>query len=126
MSDATALPFAFPSVRGKAHSRLRRPGCLTSDGGMCAFTGRPAVRIAEKLAAVIPDRRDPSRVLHPLPEILLARILAIAPAATKMPTTPITCAPIPPSSSPAACPSGLELMSQPPSRLRRTRPACAI
>ena len=34
--------------------------------------------IAEKLAAVIPDRRDPTRVVHPLPEILLARILAIA------------------------------------------------
>ncbi len=34
--------------------------------------------IAEKLAAVIPDRRDPTRVVHPLAEILLARILAIA------------------------------------------------
>jgi Transposase DDE domain group 1 len=36
------------------------------------------LRIADKLAAVIPDRRDPRRVVHPLPEILLARILAIA------------------------------------------------
>src|SRR5215212_3275302 len=36
------------------------------------------MRIAEKLAAVIPDPRDPTRVVHPLPEILLARILAIA------------------------------------------------
>ena len=34
--------------------------------------------IAEKLAAVIPDRRDPRRVRHRLAEILLARILAIA------------------------------------------------
>ncbi|GLS69898.1 hypothetical protein GCM10007890_19110 [Methylobacterium tardum] len=34
--------------------------------------------MAEKLAAVISDRRDPSRVLHPLSEILLARILANA------------------------------------------------
>jgi len=33
--------------------------------------------IAEKLAAVIPDRRDPTRVVHPLSEILLARILAV-------------------------------------------------
>ena len=30
------------------------------------------------LAAAIPDPRDPTRVVHPLPEILLARILAIA------------------------------------------------
>src|SRR5437763_7714126 len=36
------------------------------------------MRIAEKLAAVIPDPRDPTRVVHRLPEILLARILAIA------------------------------------------------
>ena len=36
------------------------------------------MRIAEKLAAVIPDPRDPTRVVHPLPQILLARILAIA------------------------------------------------
>ena len=34
--------------------------------------------IAEKLAAVIPDRRDQTRVVHSLPEILLSRILAIA------------------------------------------------
>ena len=34
--------------------------------------------IAEKLAAVIPDARDPARVVHRLAEILLARILAIA------------------------------------------------
>jgi hypothetical protein len=36
------------------------------------------MRIAEKLAAVIPDPRDPARVVHPLADILLARILAIA------------------------------------------------
>ncbi len=34
--------------------------------------------IAEKLAAVIPDRRERAQVVHPLAEILLARILAIA------------------------------------------------
>ena len=34
--------------------------------------------MAEKLAAVIPDRRDPTRVTHPLAEILRVRILAIA------------------------------------------------
>lgn len=34
--------------------------------------------IAERLAAAIPDRRDPTRIVHPLSRILLARILAIA------------------------------------------------
>lgn len=36
------------------------------------------MRIAENLAAVIPGRRDPSRIVHALPEILLACMLAIA------------------------------------------------
>ena len=34
--------------------------------------------IAKRLAAVIPDDRDASRVVHPLPDILRARIFAIA------------------------------------------------
>jgi len=34
--------------------------------------------IAEKLAAVIADPRDPLRLVHRLPQILRARILAIA------------------------------------------------
>ena len=79
MSDPTVLPFAFPSVRGKKLTAAFDGGRLTSDGGvlLLAQAGR-RLGIADKLAAVIPDRRDPSRVLHPLPEILLARILAIA------------------------------------------------
>lgn len=34
--------------------------------------------ITDRLAALIPDRRDPTRTLHPVAEILRARILAIA------------------------------------------------
>lgn len=34
--------------------------------------------IAERLAAALPDRRDSTRVTHPLSRILQARILAIA------------------------------------------------
>jgi len=34
--------------------------------------------LADRLAALIPDLRDPSRVLHPLADIPWARILAIA------------------------------------------------
>ena len=79
MSDPTCLPFAFPSVRGKKLTAAFDGGRLTSDGGVLLLAQAAQRRgIAEKLAAVIPDRRDPSRVLHSLPEILLARILAIA------------------------------------------------
>jgi hypothetical protein len=79
MSDPTALPFAFPSVRGKKLTAAFDGGRLTSDGGVL-FLAQAARRlaIADRLAAVIPDQRDPSRIVHPLAEILLARILAIA------------------------------------------------
>lgn len=79
MSDLTCLPFAFPSVRAKKLTAAFDGGRLTSDGGVLLLAqAARRLGIAEKLAAVIPDRRDPIRVLHPLPEILLARILAIA------------------------------------------------
>lgn len=79
MSDPTCLPFAFPSVRGKKLTAAFDGGRLTSDGGVLLLAqAARRMQIGEKLAAVIPDRRDPSRIVHPLPEILLARILAIA------------------------------------------------
>lgn len=79
MSNPSVLPFAFPSVRCKELTAAFDGGRFTSDNGvlLLAQTAR-RLGIAEKLAAVIPDRRDPSRVVHPLREILLARILAIA------------------------------------------------
>src|ERR1700712_1976019 len=79
MSDPTVLPFTFPSVRAKKLTAAFDGGHLPSEGRILLLAQAPRrLGIAEKLAAVIPDRRDPSRVLHPLPEILLARILAIA------------------------------------------------
>src|SRR5215207_1571998 len=79
MTDDTILPFWFPAVRGKKLTAGFDGGRLSSDGGvMLLAQAARRMRIAEKLAAVIPDPRDPARVVHPLPEILLARILAIA------------------------------------------------
>jgi hypothetical protein len=79
MTDDTTLPFWFPAVRGKKLTAAFDGGRLSSDGGvMLLATAARRMGIAEKLAAVIPDRRDPTRVVHPLSEILLARMLAIA------------------------------------------------
>ena len=79
MSDPTALPFAFPSVRGKKLTAAFDGGRLTSDGGVLLLAqAARRLAIADRLAAVIPDRRDLSRIVHPLAEILLARILAVA------------------------------------------------
>lgn len=78
-TDPTSLPFTFPSVRGKKLPAVFGGRLLISDGGvlLLAQTAR-RLGIAEKLAAVIPDQRDPSRIVHPLSEIVLPRILAIA------------------------------------------------
>src|SRR5829696_2043709 len=77
MTDDTTLPFWFPAVRGKKLTVGFDGGRLSSDGGvMLLAQAARRMRIAEKLAAVIPDPRDPTRVVHRLPEILLARILA--------------------------------------------------
>ena len=79
MTDDTRPPFSFPAVRGKKLSAAFDGGRVSSDGGvMLLAAAARRMRIAEKLAAVIPNRRDPSRVVHPLCEILLARMLAIA------------------------------------------------
>ena len=79
MSDDTALPFRFPAVRGKKLTAAFDGGRLSSDGGVLLLAqAARRMGIAEKLAAVIPDRRDPARVVHGLAEILLARMLAIA------------------------------------------------
>ena len=79
MSDDMTLPFSFPAVRGKKVTAAFDGGRLSSDGGvMLLAAAARRMGIAEKLAAVIPDRRDPTRVIHPLADILLARILAIA------------------------------------------------
>ena len=101
MTDDTILPFWFPAVRGKKLTAGFDGGRLSSDGGMMLLAqAARRMRIAEKLAAVIPDPRDPARVVHPLAEILLARILAIA-CGYETPTISTACPPTPPLSSPA-------------------------
>jgi hypothetical protein len=79
MTDDRPPPFSFPAVRGKKLTAAFDGGRLSSDGGvMLLAAAARRTGIAQKLAAVIPDARDPTRVVHPLAEILLARILAIA------------------------------------------------
>jgi hypothetical protein len=79
MTDDRLLPFSFPAIRGKKLTAAFDGGRLSSDGGvMLLAAAARRMGIARKLAAVIPDHRDPARVTHPLAEILLARILAIA------------------------------------------------
>ena len=79
MTDDSLLPFSFPAVARKKVTAAFDGGRITSDGGvMLLAQAERRLGIAARLAAVIPDERDASRVIHRLPDILRARILAIA------------------------------------------------
>ncbi len=79
MTDDTLLPFSFPAVAGKKITAAFDGGRISSDGGVMVLAeAERRLGIAEKLSAVIADARDPMRVVHLLPDILRARILAIA------------------------------------------------
>ena len=79
MTDDSLLPFSLPSVERKKITAAFDGGRISSDGGvmLLALADR-RIGIADRLAAEITDRRDPTRVVHALSDILRARILAIA------------------------------------------------
>ncbi len=73
------LPFALPSVGRKKLTAAFDGGRLTSDGGVMLLSlAERRLGVADKLASRIADPRDPARIIHKLPDILRARILAIA------------------------------------------------
>src|SRR5438874_6500293 len=79
MTDDNLLPFCFPVVRRKKITAAFDGGRISSDGGvMLLAQAERRLGIADQLARVIPDKRDASRVVHLLPDILRARIFAIA------------------------------------------------
>jgi hypothetical protein len=79
MDDDTMLPFALPAVERKKLVAAFDGGRLTSDGGVVLLSlAERRLNLAERLAGGIADHRDPTRVLHPVADILRARILAIA------------------------------------------------
>jgi hypothetical protein len=79
VTDDTLLPFSFPAVARKQVTAAFDGGRVTSDGGVSLLAAAERrLGISAKLAAEIADSRDPGRVVHLVPDILRARILAIA------------------------------------------------
>ncbi len=79
MNDDTLLPFELPSVRRKKLTVDFAGGHQSSDGGLLLL--REAERrlgVCRRLAAAMPDRRDPDRVRHAMFEMVMARASAIA------------------------------------------------
>ena len=74
-----AAPFGLPAVGGKQVVAAFDGGRITSDGGVLLLA--PVERqlgIADTLARLIADPRNPAYVTHSVSDILRARILAIA------------------------------------------------
>src|SRR6476660_5168221 len=70
---------SLPSVDRKKITAAFDGGRISSDGGvMLLALAERRMGIADKLAAEITDRREPTRVIHALSDILRARILATA------------------------------------------------
>ena len=79
MTENTPLPFSLPSVRRKKVTAAFDGGRITSDGGVLLLSAlEKAIGIADRLAPLINDPRNPLLVTHSVADILRARILAIA------------------------------------------------
>src|SRR6266516_2241953 len=79
MTDDTILPFSFPAVSRKKITAGFDGGRLTSNGGvmLLAMADR-RIGVAEKLSLVFPERRDATRIVHSLADMIRARMFAIA------------------------------------------------
>ena len=79
MNDTTVLPFSFPVVGRKKVAADFDGGRLTSDGGVMLLSmAERRLGVAERQARCFPDRRDLTRIIHTLADMIRARVFAIA------------------------------------------------
>ena len=78
MVDDTVPSFDFPAVGRKKVTAAFDGGRLTSDGGVMLLSlAEKRLGVAERLARLIPDRRDPTRITHTFTDMIRARVFAI-------------------------------------------------
>lgn len=79
MPDLAQISFSFPAVRSKKVTCAFDRGAITSDAGVLLLAqAEGQLGFVDRLARLIPDTRDPSRVLHSVSDILRAWVRAIA------------------------------------------------
>ena len=79
MLEDSLLPFSVPAVERKKVTAAVDGGRMTSDGGVLLLAEvEKSIGIADRLASLIADRRNPLLVTHSVADILRARMLAIA------------------------------------------------
>src|SRR5258708_8640239 len=79
MTDDPPLPFDLPAVDRKKLTVDFEGGTQSSDAGLLLL--REAERklgVCRRLAAAMPDRRDPDRIPHAMFEMVMERVSAIA------------------------------------------------
>ena len=78
MTDDNQLSFNLPSVSRKKVTAAFDGGRLSSDSGVMLLALADRRRaVADTLAALIADHRDPSHITHTIADVLRARMLAI-------------------------------------------------
>ena len=78
MTDDNQLSFKLPSVSRKKVTAAFDGGRLSSDSGVMLLALADRRRaVADTLAALIADHRDPSHITHTVSDVLRARMLAI-------------------------------------------------
>jgi Transposase DDE domain group 1 len=79
MTTDTLLPFDLPAVGRKKLTVDFAGGNQSSDAGLLLLRGAERrLGVCRRLAAAMPDRRDPDRILHEMSEMVMARTCAIA------------------------------------------------
>jgi hypothetical protein len=79
MRNDTTVSFGFPAVARKKITAAFDGGRITSDGGvMLLAAAERRLGLAERLAGLIADPRNPAFVTHSVADILRARMLLIA------------------------------------------------
>ena len=77
--DDTLLPFSLPPVCHKEISATFDGGTISSDGGVFLLAGADMrLGLIDRLAALVPDGRDPSLISHSMADILRECVFAIA------------------------------------------------
>jgi len=77
--DDTHLPFCQPILGGKKIAAGFDGGTISLDGGVILLAGADGqLGPIERLAARIPDERDPDQITHTMADLMRARLFAIA------------------------------------------------
>jgi hypothetical protein len=77
--ENSLLPFSFPAIERKKVTAVFDGDRMTSDGGVMLLAAvEKSIGIADRLAPLITDPRNPLLVTHSVADILRARMLAIA------------------------------------------------